>query len=168
MNRAEKINSVAELENIYKKNSFIVVTHYHGLTVSQMNNLRNSLINEGAGYKIVKNTISKIAAEKAGINGAGNLFKGPVAIVYSEEPVSSAKVVAKFAKENDALKISGGFLDKEPVDSELVLKLSNLPSLMELRSKIVGVISAVPSKIVSLTNAPASKLARVINEYSKK
>ena len=168
MIRQDKVQAVADIEEIYSNNSAVIITHYHGLSVSQLSKLRKTLSNEGSAFKVVKNTLAKIAAKNAGIEGVDSLFKGPVGIVYSTDPVSSAKIVTKFAKENDALKVVGGILDNSAVDSKVIAQLSSLPSMDELRGKVIGILQAPATKIACVVSAPASQLARVINAYSNK
>jgi large subunit ribosomal protein L10 len=168
MIRNEKIEAVAAIEEVYRNNSAVIVAHYHGLTVSQVSKLRKVLGAEGAKLKVVKNTLAKIAAKNAGIADVETLFKGPVAIAYSADPVSAAKVVAQFAKENDALKIVGGILDSKVIDDKVVRQLSSLPSINELRGKIIGILQAPATKLACITAAPASQVARVISAYSNK
>ena len=168
MIRSEKINAVAELEEIYRSNPAIIVTHYHGLTVSAVTKLRNDLRKEGATFKVIKNTLAKIAAKNAGISSADSLFKGPVAIAYSHDSVSTAKAVAEFAKTHADFKIVGGILDSGVVDSTMIDKLSKLPSMKELQGTIVGILQAPARQIIGVTNAPASQLARVFSAYSNK
>jgi large subunit ribosomal protein L10 len=168
MIRNEKIEAVAAIEEVYRNNSAVIVTHYHGLTVSQVSKLRKALRAEGAQMKVVKNTLAKIAAKNAGIDNAEAIFKGPVAIAFSADPVSSAKVVAQFAKENAALKIVGGILDSVVIDDNVVKQLASLPSLNELRGKIIGILQAPATKLACITAAPAAQVARVISAYSNK
>jgi len=166
--RSEKHEFVAELEEVYKKSSSVIVTHYHGLTVSQVTLLRRALKAKGAGFKVVKNTLSKIAASKAGIQDVSSLLVGPTAIAYSEDPVEAAKVVVEFAKTNDNLKIIGGLVNNQLLDVKSVQQLAKLPSLNELRGKIVGVLQAPASKVAMVLQTPAAQLARVLQAYAGK
>ncbi len=168
MIRSEKVNAVNEIEELYRNHSAIIVTHYHGLTVDQVTQLRNNLRKEGAKFKVVKNTLAKIAAQKAGIANVDSLFKGPVAIAYSQDSVATAKTVFEFAKTNSAFKIVGGILDNNLIDYKIVDQLSKLPSLKELQATIVGILQAPARKVIGVTSAPASQLARVIVAYSNK
>jgi large subunit ribosomal protein L10 len=168
MNRDEKKLAVAEIEQIYNGNSAIFVTHYHGLTVSQLNELRKDLRQLNAGFKVIKNTLAKIAAKNIGINNVDTLFAGPVGVVFSDDPVSAAKSLTKFAKKNQALKIMGGIMDRNLVDDATVHTLSKLPSMDELRGTIIGILQAPATNIARVTSAPAAQLARVIDAYSKK
>lgn len=168
MIRSEKVNAVAALEEVYRNNSAVIVAHYRGLTVSDMSRLRRSLGAEGAKFKVVKNTLARIAAKNVGIEDADALLKGPVAIAYSQDSVAASKAVAEFAKGSESFKIVGGILDNKVVDANLISQLSKLPSMNELRGKIVGILQAPASKIIGVTNAPAAQLARVIAAYSNK
>lgn len=168
MLRSEKHDFVAALENVYKQSSSVIVTHYHGLSVSQINALRKSLRESGAGFKVVKNTLSKIAASNAGLNEIAGLLKGPTAIAYSADPVLAAKKVVEFAKANDNFKVIGGIMDNEILDADQVRQLAKLPSLDELRGKIIGVLQAPAAKIVGVLQAAPAQVARVIQAYANK
>ncbi|WP_341790122.1 50S ribosomal protein L10 [Rickettsia endosymbiont of Polydrusus tereticollis] len=168
MLRSEKPIVVEELEKVYKESTSVIVAHYHGLTVSQISSLRESLKVKGAGFKVVKNTLAKIAANKAGLDSAVNLFAGPTAIAYSKDPVEVAKLVVDFAKSNDNLKIVGGIVNDQLLNEHSIRELSKLPSLNELRGKIIGLLQAPATKIVGVLQAPASSLVRVIQAYVNK
>nr|WP_253308424.1 50S ribosomal protein L10 [Rickettsia endosymbiont of Ceutorhynchus assimilis] len=168
MLRSEKPIVVEELEKVYKESTSVIVAHYHGLTVSQISSLRESLKVKGAGFKVVKNTLAKIAANKSGLDGAVNLFAGPTAIAYSKDPVEVAKLVVDFAKSNDNLKIVGGIVNDQLLNEHSIRELSKLPSLNELRGKIIGLLQAPATKIVGVLQAPASSLVRVIQAYVSK
>lgn len=168
MIRNEKIEAVAAIEEVYRNNTSVIVVHYHGLTVSSISKLRKNLRAENSGFKVVKNTLAKIAAKNVGIADVDILFKGPIAIAFSEDPVSAAKTVAQFAKENDALKIVGGILESKVIGDAVVKQLATLPSINELRGKIIGILQAPATKLACITAAPAGQVARVISAYSKK
>ncbi len=168
MLRSEKHEFVAELEEVYKKSSSVIVTHYHGLTVSQITSLRKALKAKGAGFKVVKNTLSKIAASKAGVQDVSTLLTGPTAIAYSEDPVEAAKVVVDFAKANECLKIVGGLVDNQLLDAKSVHHLAKLPSLNDLRGKIIGILQAPATKVARVLQTPAAQLARVLHAYAEK
>ena len=168
MIRSEKVNAVAALEEVYKNNSAVIVAHYRGLTVSDMSRLRRSLSADGAKFRVVKNTLARIAAKNVGIAEVDTLFKGPVAIAYSQDSVAASKAVSEFAKGSESFKIVGGILDNKVVDAKLINQLSKLPSMNELRGKIIGILQAPASKIIGVTAAPAAQLARVIAAYSNK
>lgn len=168
MLRSEKKTFVSELEEIYKTSNSVIITHYHGLTVSQITNLRKVLRESGASFKIVKNTLSKIAAANAELAHNPDLFSGPTAIAYSEDPVAAAKGVIEFAKANDNLKVIGGVVNDKILSVSEVQQLAKLPSLDQLRGKIVGVLQAPAANLVRIMNAPAGSLARVIRAYADK
>ena len=168
MLRSEKKNFVAELENVYKDSNSVIITHYHGLTVSQITALRRSLRENGASFKVVKNTLSKIAASNVKVEHDPDMFSGPTAIAYSEDPIAAAKGVVEFAKANDNLKIIGGIVNDKILDVSSVQQLAKLPSLDQLRGKIVGILQAPASNLARVTQAPAGALARVIQAYAEK
>lgn len=157
MLKSKKRDFVAELESLYNQSGSVIITHYHGLTVSQLTTLRKSLRAKNGGFKVVKNTLSKIAANQVGAEKIVDLLSGPTAIAYSEDPLSAAKSVVEFAKTNDKLKIIGGMVDDQFLTSSDVEQLAKIPSLDELRGKIIG-----------LLQAPASALARVLQAYAEK
>ncbi|CEO16994.1 50S ribosomal protein L10 [Rickettsia monacensis] len=168
MLRSEKPVAVEDIVNIYKESSSVIITHYHGLTVSQVSSLRESLKSKEAGFKVVKNTLAKIAANQTALDSIANLFAGPTAIVYSKEPVEMAKLVVNFAKANDNLKIIGGIVDNHVLDENSIKELSKLSSLNELRGKIVGLLQAPATKFVGVLQAPSSSMARVIQAHASK
>ncbi len=167
MLRSEKKEFVEGLEEIYRSSSAVIVTHYHGLTVSQITALRRSLRNNGAGFKVVKNTLAAIAARNAQL-GKDEIFTGPTAIAYSSDPVAVAKGVCEFAKAHDSLKVVCGVIDNNLIDAADVIRLSKMPSLNELRGQIVGLLQAPASKVVGVLQAPAAQLVRVSNAYASK
>lgn len=157
MNREEKSKFVEEIrEKINGKTSLIVV-HYQGLTVQQMGRLRGEMHRSGVSLQVVKNRLMKIAVQNSDFEKITDKFTGPVAIAYADDSISAAKVLFKFAKTNENLKIIAGIVDKELVDISRIEYLASIPSLDEVRAKIIGLI-----------NAPASKLARVFNVYGSK
>ncbi|MEY4463597.1 MAG: ribosomal protein [Pseudomonadota bacterium] len=168
MLRSEKPVAVEDIVNIYKESPSVIITHYHGLTVSQVSSLRELLKSKEAGFKVVKNTLAKIAANQTGLDNIANLFAGPTAIAYSKEPVVMAKLVVNFAKANDNLKIIGGIVDNHVLDEHSIKELSKLPSLNELRGKIVGLLQAPATKVVGVLQAPSSSMARVIQAHASK
>ncbi len=169
MNRAEKAESIETLKGVFADAGAVVVTHYMGLTVAEMTDLRLRLRKEGAAIKVVKNTLALKALDgKLGDKGE-KLFTGPVAIAYGPDAVSAAKVAVAYAKENDKFKLVGGVLDQTNVlDEAGVRALATLPSLDELRGKLIGLIQAPATKIAGVLQAPAGQLARVFNAYATK
>jgi large subunit ribosomal protein L10 len=146
----------------------VIFTHYHGLTVAQVTELRRKLRANNAHFKVVKNTLFKIAAQNTKIEFTDPMVTGPIAIAYSTDPVAAAKGVVEFAKTNKNLKIIGGLVDNKPLTLESIQTLSKLPSLDELRGKIIGLLQAPASKIASVLQAPGGQLARVMNAYATK
>ena len=169
MDRAQKQESIESLKSVFADAGAVVVTHYMGLTVAEMTDLRLRLRKEGAAIKVVKNTLALKALDgKLGDKGE-KLFTGPVAIAYGPDAVSAAKIAVQFAKENDKLKLVGGVLDQTNVlDEAGVRALATLPSLDELRGKLIGLIQAPATKIAGVLQAPAAQLARVFNAYATK
>ena len=169
MDRAQKQESIESLKSVFADAGAVVVTHYMGLTVAEMTDLRLRLRKEGAAIKVVKNTLALKALDgKLGDKGE-KLFTGPVAIAYGPDAVSAAKIAVQFAKENDKLKLVGGVLDQTNVlDEAGVRALATLPSLDELRGKLIGLIQAPATKVAGVLQAPAGQLARVFNAYPTK
>lgn len=168
MDRAGKVKSLEMLKGIFAEAGAVVVTHYSGLTVAEMSDLRTKLRAEGASLKVIKNRLAKIALDGKGGDAAADLFKGPVAIAYAPDPVSAAKVCADYAKTNAKLVLVGGLMEENVLDQAGVEALSKMPSLDQLRGKIIGVIQAPATKIAGVLQAPAGQLARVVSAYSKK
>lgn len=168
MNRAGKVSAVQTLKEVFGQAGVVVVTHYAGLNVADMTQLRLKLGEGGGTLKVIKNRLAKLALEGAGGAEASDLFRGPVAIAYSADPVSAAKAVWNFAKNNENLVVIGAIMGKETLDSEGVSSLAKLPSLDELRGKIIGVIQAPATKVAGVIQAPAGQLARVLNAYAEK
>ncbi len=168
MNRAEKRESVDELSQVFKTSGVIVVAHYSGLTVSQMTDLRRRASGAGAALKVAKNRLAKIALEGTEVAHLGDLLKGPTVLAYSEDPVAATKVVSDFAKGNDKLVILGGAMGASALNPAAVKQLASLPSLDELRAKIVGLVQAPATKLAQLSTAPAAKLARVFGAYANR
>jgi len=166
--KSEKQNFVSELEEVYKRSSSVIVTHYHGLTVAQVTELRKSLKSKGAKFRVVKNTLSKIAANNSELGQVIDLFSGPTAIAYSEDPIAAAKGVVEFAKNNQQLKVVGGVVDGKLLSVSEIDQLAKLPSLDELRSKLIGLLQAPATKVARVLQAPAGSLARVVKAYSEK
>ena len=166
MDRAEKKEFVSTMHDVFNKTSVVVVAHYSGLTVAQMQNLRKQMRAAGATVKVAKNRLAKIALEGTDVASIGPLMSGPTLIAYSDDPVAAPKVAVAFAKESDKFVILGGAMGKTALDLKGVQSLATLPSLDELRGKIVGLIQAPATKLAQLTTAPAGKLARVFQAYA--
>ena len=168
MERAAKAEQVTELKGVFKTANTVVVAHYAGLTVAQMQILRKQARQAGTTVKVAKNRLAKIALEGTDVASIGSLLKGPTVIATSNDPVAAPKVAIEFAKTNEQFVILGGSMGKTVLDINGVKALAALPSLDELRAKIVGLLVAPATKIAQLTTAPASKLARVVQAYASK
>ncbi|MFG1466291.1 50S ribosomal protein L10 [Xanthobacter sp. DSM 24535] len=167
MDRAEKQQLVTTLTEVFQNTSVVVVAHYSGLTVAQLSKLRRQMKQNGATVKVAKNRLAKIALEGSDVAHVATLLKGPTLIAYSSDPVAAPKVAVEFAKANDKFVILGGAMGKTALNPDGVKALATMPSLDELRAKLVGLIQAPATKIAQLTTAPAAKLARVFGAYAK-
>ena len=168
MDRAAKAESITELNGVFKTSNVVVVAHYSGLTVAQMQTLRKQMKLAGAQVKVAKNRLAKIALKDTDAAAIAPLLKGPTVIAYSGDPVAAPKVAIDFAKANEKFVVLGGTMGKTALDTNGVKALAALPSLDELRAKIVGLIQAPATKIAQLANAPAAKVARVVQAYASK
>jgi large subunit ribosomal protein L10 len=168
VDRAAKKELVATLNGVFKSANVVVVAHYSGLTVPQMQTLRKQMKQSGATVKVAKNRLAKIALEGTDAAVIVPLLKGPTLIAYSADPVAAPKVATDFAKANEKFVILGGAMGKTALDPNAVKALASLPSLDELRAKIVGLIQAPATKIAQVINAPAAKVARVVQAYANK
>jgi len=168
MNKEKKQSYIKEMTAQFEKSEAVLVTHYQGLSVKQIDNLRKQMREHGIQFKITKNRITKIALEKSRCKDLSNLFTGPTAVALSEDVISSAKILTKFSKENENLKILGGIMGKEILDVAAVANVATLPNLDEARAKIIGILRSPAQKIVSILLAPASKIAILALEKSKK
>jgi large subunit ribosomal protein L10 len=168
VDRAGKQELVGTLNTAFKATNVVVVAHYSGLTVAQMKNLRRQMKHAGAVVKVAKNRLARIALDGTDVATIAPLLKGPTLIAYSGDPVAAPKVAVDFAKTHDRLVILGGAMGKTALNPDGVKALAALPSLDELRAKIVGLIQAPATKMARLLNAPASQLARVVQAYASK
>ncbi len=166
--RAAKKEAVEQLNAVFKATGVAVVAHYSGLTVAQMQKLRMQMKQAGASVKVSKNRLTKIALEGTDVAAIGSLLKGPTVIAISQDPVAAPKVAVEFAKANEKFVILGGSMGKTVLNVDSVKALASLPSLDELRAKLVGLIVAPATKLAQLSNAPAAKLARVIQAHASK
>lgn len=162
MNRNEKAELIETLQSTLSEAAAVVVTHQTGLTVAESSDLRGRMREAGAGFKVTKNRLTKIALQGTKYEDISDLFTGPTAMGTSADPVAAAKVLVSFAKENDKLTVIGGSLDGKVLDKAGVEALAKLPSLDELRAKLVGLLNAPATQVARVTQAPAAKLARVI------
>jgi len=168
VDRAEKRELVTGLNDAFKGAGSVVVAHYAGITVAQMNDLRTKMRQAGGTVKVAKNRLAKIALQGTGSEGIIDLFQGQTLIAYSDDPVAAPKVAADFAKGNEKLIILGGAMGATALDADGVKALATLPSLDELRAKLVGLIVAPATRIAQIVNAPAGAVARVIGAYARK
>ncbi|MCZ8184729.1 MAG: 50S ribosomal protein L10 [Beijerinckiaceae bacterium] len=168
MDRAGKEELVSTLNSVFSKASVVVVAHYSGLTVAQMQKLRKEMKAAGATVKVAKNRLVKIALDGTEVASIAGLMKGPTILAYSDDPVAAPKVAVDFAKGNDKLVILGGAMGKTALNVDGVKALATMPSLDELRAKLIGLIQAPATKIAQLSTAPAAKLARVFGAYAKR
>jgi len=166
--RAEKATAVATLHEVFSKASVVVVAQYSGLTVAQMQRLRKQAREQGASVQVAKNRLAKIALEGSDVASIAPLLKGPALIAFSGDPIAAPKVAVDFAKTHEQFVILGGAMGTTALDPNGVKALAALPSLDELRAKIVGLIVAPATKIAQVVNAPAAKLARVVGAYAAK
>jgi large subunit ribosomal protein L10 len=168
VNRSEKAEAIAELNQTFKDASLVVVTRQSGLTVQEVTDLRRKVRAAGASYKVAKNRLTLRALEGTPYKGLGSLFRGPTAIAYSKDPVAAAKVIAAFAKDNEKLTIVGGAMGENTLDVAGVQALATLPSLDALRATIIGLLQAPATKVAGVLQAPAGQLARVFGAYGAK
>jgi large subunit ribosomal protein L10 len=168
MDRAQKSELVAELNRTFTETSVVVITRNLGLTVAQSTALRTKMRDAGASYKVAKNRLAKLAIEGTPYAPIGDLLTGPTALGTSTDPVAPAKVIVEFAKTNDKLEIVGGAMGETLLDAAGIKALAALPSLDELRAKIVGLVQAPAQKLAAVTQAPAAQLARVFGAYAAK
>lgn len=165
MDRAQKEELVAKLNAVFSETSVVVVTRNLGLTVAQVNDLRGKMRDAGASYKVAKNRLARIALEGTDYGSISDLLVGPTALATSTDPVAAAKAAVAFAKTTDKFEIVGGAMGTTVLDVNGVKALAELPSLDELRAKIIGLVNAPATKLAQLANAPAAKLARVFGAY---
>ncbi|WP_298172897.1 50S ribosomal protein L10 [Novosphingobium sp.] len=168
MDRSQKAESVAFLTEVFNEAGVVVITRNLGLSVAQSTALRIKVREAGASFKVAKNSLAKIAAKGTAYEGMSDLFTGPTGIAASADPVAAAKVVVDFAKTNDKLEIVGGAMGTVVLDADGIKALATMPSLDEMRAKLIGLIQAPATKIAQLTTAPAAKLARVFAAYAEK
>lgn len=168
MDRAEKREFVTTMNQVFNETGSIVVAHYSGLTVAQLSTLRRQMSQAGGSVKVTKNRLAKIALEGTDVAHIGSLLTGPTILAYSEDPVVAPKVVVDFAKGNDKLVILGGAMGQTSLKPDAVKALATLPSLDELRAKLVGLVQAPATKIAQVVTAPSAKVARVFGAYAAK
>lgn len=163
MDRLQKEALVAELHDLFANAGVVVVAQYSGLTVAEMTAMRVKMREAGASFKVTKNRLARLALEGTDYGSLSDKLKGPVGIAYSDDPVVAPKVVTEYAKANDKLIVLGGAMGETELDADGVKSLASLPSLDELRGKLVGLIQAPATKVAGVLQAPASQLARVLS-----
>lgn len=168
MLRSEKYEFVENLNKELSSSSVVIVTHYQGLSVSESTKLRKKMRELNAKFIVTKNRLAKIAIKNTSFLGLEQYFNGPTAITISDDPVGAAKALVEFAKDNENLKILGGIANDNALDLKQIKTLASLPSLDELRAKLVALVQTPATNLVRVLNAPASQLARVVSAYSKK
>ena len=168
VDRTEKAELVKSLTEAFKSSEVIVVAHYTGLSVAELEELRVSMKTAGGQVKVAKNRLAKLALKQADVADVSDLFTGPTLVAYSDDPVTAPKIAANFAKENNKFVILGGAMGSTELDVNGVKTLASLPSLDELRGKIAGLLTQPAAKIAMVVQAPGGQVARVISAYSEK
>ena len=168
MNRNEKKETVEGLNQVFQGNDLVIVTHNKGLNAAQTDALRRSTRASGVTCRVAKNRLAQIAIKGTSFEGIADLLKGPTVLLFSKDPVAAAKTAASFAKENPTFIVIGGAMGSTVMDAAGVHTLATLPSLDELRGKLIGIIQAPATKIAGIVQAPAGQLARVVNAYATK
>ena len=168
MSKDKKKIYIEEMKDFFKNTSSVFVTHYQGLTVKQIDKLKGEMRKHGILFKITKNRITKLALEGSKFKKLENLFSGPTAVAFTEDAITSARILTKFAKNNSNLKIIGGIMEDESLSIQDVEKIATLPTLNEARAKIARILSTPAQKIISILLAPGSKIAILAHAKSKK
>ena len=168
MNKEQKKNYITEMTTQFENSKAIMVTHYQGLTMTQLDELRAKMREHGIIFKITKNRITKLALEKTKCKDLSNLFTGPTAVAFSNDAIMSARILSKFAKENENLKLLGGIMGSDILDQAGLQNVANLPTLDEARAKIVGILATPASKFVSILLARSEKMSNLTPENSEK
>lgn len=168
MLRAQKEAAVDDLRGVFSGAGAVVVTHYKGLTVAEMTELRRGMREAGASFRVTKNRLAKIALDGSDYRALDGFFTGPTGVAFSTDPVAAPKAVVAFAKKNGKLVIIGGGLAGQVLPAEQVRALADLPSLDELRAQLVGMINTPASRLVGLLQAPGGQLARALAAYAEK
>lgn len=166
MNKEQKKNYISEMETQFQNNEAVMVTHYQGLTMSQLDELRGQMREHGIKFTITKNRITKIALEKTKCKELSNLFTGATAVAFSNDAIISARILSKFAKTNESLKLLGGIMGNEVLDQAAVQNVANLPTLDEARANLVGIFATPASKLVSILLARSEKMSSLSPENS--
>ena len=168
MNKEQKKNYIEDITKKFENSEAVMVTHYQGLTMSQLDDLRSKMREHGIQFKITKNRITKLALEKTKCKELTNLFTGPTAVAFGKDAIISARILSKFSKDNENLTLLGGFMGDEVLDKAGVQNVANLPTLDEARAKIVGILATPASKFVSILLARSEKMSSLSPENSEK
>lgn len=168
LNRQKKSDTVQYLNGELKDAGSVIIVHYAGLTVENITDLRGRIRKVGASFKVAKNSLAKLALSGTQYEGLADLLTGQAGIAYSEDPIAAAKAVVEFAKSNEKLVLLGGAIGQQMVNAQGIESLAKLPSLDELRAKLVGLISAPATRIAGVLQAPGGQVARVLSAYSQK
>jgi large subunit ribosomal protein L10 len=168
MDRSQKAESVASLNAVFNEVGVVVITRNLGMSVAQSTALRGKIREAGATYKVAKNRLAKLAIKDTNYAGIDEMLTGPTAIASSVDPVAAAKAIVDFAKTTDKIEIVGGSMGAQVLNAEGIKALASLPSLDELRAKLIGLVQAPATKLAQLSTAPAAKLARVFGAYAAK
>ena len=167
LTKEQKKNYITEMTTQFENSKAVMVTHYQGLSMPQLDELRAKMREHGIIFKITKNRITKLALEKTKCKSLSNLFTGPTAVAFGEDAIMSARILAKFAKDNESLKLIGGIMDNEILDQAGVQNVANLPTLDEARANIVGILNASASKLVIILLAHSEKMSSLTSENSE-
>ena len=167
LTKDQKKNYIAEMSAQFENSKAVMVTHYQGLTMTQLDELRAKMREHGIIFKITKNRITKLALEKTKCKELSNLFTGPTAVAFGEDAIMSARILSNFAKDNESLKLIGGIMDNEVLDEAGVKNVASLPTLDEARANIVGILNAPASKLVSIFLAYSEKMSNLTAENSE-
>lgn len=168
MDRSQKTDAIAALNETFKEAGVVVITRNLGMTVAESTELRGKIREAGATYKVAKNRLAKLALKDTDYDGLSDLLTGPTALATSVDPIAAAKAAVDFAKTSENIEILGGAMGSEVLDVAGIQALASLPSLDQLRAKLVGLVNAPATKVAQVVNAPANKLARVFGAYSTK
>mgnify|MGYP001285410010 CR=1 FL=1 len=168
MNKEQKSNYISKMTTQFEESKAVLVTHYQGLTMSQLDELRSKMREHGIRFQITKNRITKLALQKTKCKELTNLFTGPTAVAFSDDAILSARILSKFSKENENLKLLGGIMGEDVLDQAGVQNVANLPTLDEARAKIVGILATPASKFVSILLARSEKMSSLTPENSEK
>lgn len=163
MNRTQKEESVAQLRSHLQASKLVVITRPEGLTVSETTDLRFQMKSCAADFKVIKNTLARLAVQDTEMQDLGDWFKGATALAYSDDPIAAAKISVQFSEKNEKLKIIGGFMDGKVLSAADVKALAKLPSKDELRAKLIALINAPATKLVTLFKEPAAQMARILS-----